>query len=209
MDLLTWGIGINCLDPELGCYKLLAHLLDGQHRLQLMRNVEGKIIAGRFIHLLLSDIENPKPVLAVGKTYFLGSTALEIKQKIQQIFDTRAEQIAHKMQIPLYAILTTEADKDMHRIHPLEENAKGIFNTLGFTKMAHIAGGMDYDFYPIESLKQIKDITVIYAYQTLYNPLVHNKFMLSAYQEKTSVLEIIKAQDESLDSNSNLNKSFT
>jgi len=102
-DFLTWGDGINCLDPIGGDTKLLSHILDGRNQLVLLRDRNDKVIAGYILHLLLR--EKSEPILAIGATYISGNIVdEEAVREIQALLDSIVLHKAKTMAIPLVAL---------------------------------------------------------------------------------------------------------
>lgn len=164
--LLTWGRGINCLEPMDGEYKLLMLLLYGQHRLLLLRDQKGKIIAGCMLHLLLFNLNAPEPCLVLGKVYHkdrenaVSEQALRnAENEILSLFESVAATLANQLETSTFAFLMKSGSEsptnpNWNKGNP-ERQAKGlaIFSKQGKTTGNSYKAGLDGDMYDCEKLE--------------------------------------------------------
>lgn len=202
-DLFTWAIGINCLEPMWGKLYTAAHLLNGQHKVVLLKDPSGIVIGGYLFHLLLTNPHEPKPILAVGKAYIRDGYNLHQKREIQDTLDTMSRKVAEMMNLPLVAILTCNEDKEMHRKIAAEENSAGIFTQEGYVGGA-TDPGLDYDWYPHASRQTVAGNTrVIFEYQRLFSPSTKLTEDLKSTQEYSELTASAGVKDTQTVTNPN------
>jgi len=144
-DFLSWGDGINCLDPIGGGTKLLTHILDGRNQLVLLRDKNGQVIAGYILHLLLQGLKKTEPILAVGATYIRGNITDDEEMKIiQSLLDSVVVDKARKMAIPFVALqLNTSAVSISREVIETENSFPPLLIKQGLVQDNSCLNGVD------------------------------------------------------------------
>lgn len=163
--ILTWGCGLNCLEPLHGKIYLLPHLCDGQNRLLLLLDKNNQVIAGCLFHLLLRGPENPKTVLVLSPIY-IQDHYLNQLDLAREHLDIIARKRAAKMGLHLFAF---EGGKCPNRTNAKNlVMSEGIFSLKGFIK-AGFCNGIDELSSPIN--RAVRDgFQYYHNYQELYSP---------------------------------------
>jgi hypothetical protein len=178
-DMMTWGFGINCLDPTNGEYKLLLLLLYGQHRLMILRDEKERVVAGCMLHLLLHNIHNPTPCLALGALYHRDrwqeqKEATEVKAMIRNLFERLGATVGLRLGIPCYAFYDRVQDPQnkisSNDCYPDRIKAGlGIFIKQGPIANLGYTAGLDGDFYSCGRLEHPQHglCAIMYAYREI------------------------------------------
>lgn len=172
-DMMTWGFGINCLDPIGGDYKLLLLLLYGQHRAMILRDAKGKVIAGCMLHLLLHNVHNPQPCLALGMLYHRDrwqekKEAVEIKSAIRNLFERLGATIGLELGIRCYSFY--EKFNDLANDgYPGGIYGLGVFTRQGPITTGSYKAGLDGDFYDCNKLEHAQHglCAIMYGYREI------------------------------------------
>lgn len=178
-DMMTWGFGINCLNPIRGSYKLFFLLLYGQHRLMMLRDENGKVVAGCMLHLLLKNIHKPKPCLALGVLYHRDNwqdkkESTKVKAAISILFERLGATLGLRLGISCYAFynkgLYSQPTGCYNKDYPERIVAGlGIFTKQGWIQR-YPSAGLDNDFYDCSDLSELEHNqhgpgVIIYAYR--------------------------------------------
>lgn len=165
--LLTWGIGLNCLEPLEGKIYLIYHMLDGQNRLLLLTDKNNRPIAGCIFHLLFRGIDNPRPVLVLSPIYIL-IHHLKHVDAIRQALDNLATKTAVRMGLPLFAFHGGKVP-DRAEARKLE-NSEPIYAMQGYVK-GGFRTGIDELSSPINK-REVNGALHYHNYQELYSPSI-------------------------------------